>query len=373
MDLSVLDKSPQMTPLLVKLYDSQKLHGLAKDKQPLARAELTSAVCQLLEMELSPRESELIADVMVQLMRQAEIDLRQALAEKLSTLDNVPLRLILQLANDDISVAGSILSKSMILSDLDLIYIIKAKGADYWQSIAKRPQMSDQIINILVDTGEEGTLGTLIKNKNIRLTDYAVDVCANKACENEALAKPLLQRPEITPDIAKRLYQHVGEALKQFINDNHDVEIGSVADLIDDVIEEFVGEEDSEDGLMPTQTMLKDAQRYKEKGLLTFKLMLGTLRRGQFPAFIAQFSKFTGMPAEIVRDVLIQDNGQGLAIACKAYGIAQSDFVSIFLLTNNIRESEKMVDMKGMSKAISYYTRIDEKVARDIIENSKES
>lgn len=373
MDLSILDKSPQMTPLLVKLYDSQRLHGLATDKQPFARVELTSAVCELLEMELSPRESELIADVMVQLMRQAEIDLRQALAQKLSNLDNVPLRLILQLANDDISVAGSILSKSAVLSDLDLIYIIKAKGAEHWQSIAKRPKMSDQMINILVDTGEEGTLQTLIKNTNISLTEYAVDVCANKACENEALAKPLLQRPEITPDIAKRLYQHVGEALKSYISDSHDVEVDSIADLVDDVIEEFTGNDDSTDGLSPTQTMLKDAQRYKDKDLLSFKLMLGTLRRGQFPAFVAQFSKYTGMAPDIVKDILLQENGQGLAIACKAYGVEQSDFVSIFLLTNNIRDANKMVDMKVMNKAISYFTRIEAKVACDIIENSKES
>ena len=44
MDLSFLDKSSNVTPLLVKLYDSQQLHNLAKDEQPIARAELTSAV-----------------------------------------------------------------------------------------------------------------------------------------------------------------------------------------------------------------------------------------------------------------------------------------------------------------------------------------
>lgn len=373
MDLSVLDTSSKMTPLLVKLYDSQKLHGLASDKKPHARAELTNAVCDLLEMELSPREGELIADVMVQLLRQAEIDLRQALAEKLSVLDNVPLRLILQLANDDISVAGSVLTKSLVLSDLDLIYIIKGQGAEHWQSIAKRPQMSDQIINILADTAEAETLKTLISNDNIRLTEYAIDVCANKACEYEPLAKPLLQREEVTPEIAKRLYAHVGEALKEWINSSYDFEIGSsVADLVDDVIEEFSGNEEAEDALMPNAIMLKDAERYKEKGLLTIKLMLGTLRRGQFPAFIAQFAKFSGMKPEIVKDILVQDSGQGLAIACKAHGITQADFVSIFLLSNTIRQTAKMVDMKAMSKAIDYFTRVDQKVARDILENSQE-
>lgn len=376
MDLSFLDESSQMTPLLVKMYDSQRLHGLAQDKKPLARAELSGAVCELLEMELSPQESELLADVMIELMRQAEIDLRQALAEKLSIMENVPLRLTLQMANDDISVAGSILSKSVVLSDLDLIYIIKSKGADHWRAIASRPQMSDQIMNILVDTNEEGTVETLIKNTNIKLTEYALDVTTQLACESERLAKPLLQRPEVTPDIAKRLYHHVGDALKAYIKDEYGDSVGgSIVDLVDDVIVEFsdaAEEEHLTDGEGPGQNALKDADRYKEKGLLTTKLMLGTLRRGQFDAFTAQFSRFTGMSPKTVKDILEQPSGQGLAVACRAFDINKADFVSIFLLTNKLRDADKMADLKVMDKAINYFERIKEDVAKDIIQNSLE-
>lgn len=378
MDLSFLDKSPQMTPLLVKLYDSQKLNTLAKDKQPLARAELTSAVCELLEVNLSPQETELIADVMISIMRQAEIDLRQALAEKLSIMDNVPLRLVLQMANDDISVAGSILSKSVMLSDLDLIYIIKSKGAEYWQSIAKREKMSDQIMNILVDTSEEGTVEALIKNTSIRLTDYAIDVTTNMACESERLAKPLLQREEITPDIAKRLYRNVGAALKEYINENYkDAANDSVVDSVDDVIDELCASADAqetmESGLKPGSAAIKDADRYKEKGLLTTKLMLGTLRRGNYQGFVAQFSRFTSMGIQTVEEILTQSSGQGLAVACRAFDIDKSDFISIFLLSNQIRNEGKMMDLKDMDKAVNYFMRIDPNVAKDIILNSKDN
>jgi hypothetical protein len=112
MDLSFLDKSSDVTPLLVRLYDSHKLYGLAKDKKPLARAELMSIISDLLGMNLSPRESELIADVLIALMRQAEKDLRQALAERLSMLEKVPLRLILQISHDEIEIAAPVLRNS---------------------------------------------------------------------------------------------------------------------------------------------------------------------------------------------------------------------------------------------------------------------
>jgi len=373
MDLNVLDQSSKMTPLLVRLYDSHKLHGLAHDKQPMARAELTSAVTELLEMELNPRESELVADVLIGLMRQAERDLRQALAERLSVVDNVPLRLMLQLANDDVEVAGSVLSKSTVLSDLDLIYIIKGKGAEHWQHIAKRKTMSDQIINILVDTGEKETVTTLVKNKKITLTEYAVDVVADMATKDEVLAKPLLQREEVSAEIAKRLYQHVGQSLKEYIVEAYDLDLGdSVTDMVDDVILEFVEAADESQELEPSNSMLNAAQRYKDKGLLTIKMMLGSLRRGQIQAFIAQFAKYTGMSPQTVTEILTQNSGQGLAVTCRAFEIVKADFMSIFLLTNRIRNNGKMVDLKDMTTAMNYFSRVDTTVAKDIIKNSLE-
>lgn len=368
MDLGILNTSAKMTPLLVRLYDSQKLHALAKDEKPAARAELTSAITELLEMELSPRESELVADVMIEILRQAELDLRKALADRLSIMENVPLRLVLQMANDEITVADSVLSKSAILSDLDLIYIIKGQGAEHWQSIAKRQTMSDQIINILADCGDEGTALNLIDNKNIHLTEYSVDVISDMACEAEALQKPLLQREEVTADIARRLYNHVGEALKSYITEKYEVSV-SVVDLVDEVIHEFsVAAEANE--FKPDAAMLADADRYKEKGLLTIKLILATLRRGQIQAFIAQFARLTGMSPGTVQDILSQHSGQGLAVACRAFDIEKADFISIFLLTNKIREDGSMVDLKDMGKAIDYFARIKPDVAKGIIQNS---
>lgn len=370
MNLEFLDKSSKMTPLLVKLYDSQKLHGLAKDNQPIAKAELTSAVAELFNMELSPREAELVADVLIELMRQAEKDLRQALAERLSIMENVPLRLVLQMANDEIDVAGCVLTKSKILSDLDLIYIIKAKGAEHWQSIAKRPVMSDQIINVLVDTQEEGTVETLLKNKKIKLTEHAIGVATEMACERDTLAKPLLQRDEATKEIAARLYHYVGEGIKAYIKENFEVD-ESVSEKIEEVIIELVDAADSsEDEFMPSEKLLADAERFKQKGLLTMQLMLGTLRRGQIKSFIAQFSKYASLDPDVIISILNQSSGQGLAVLCRAYEVSKADFISIFLLTSRLRQVEKTVNLKDMTKAIEYYSRIKTGMAKDILKNS---
>ncbi|MDB5490479.1 MAG: hypothetical protein JWO78_328, partial [Micavibrio sp.] len=124
-----------MAPILVRLYESQKLYSLASDETPAARAELTGAIAALLEKDLPVGERELVSDLLINLMRQAEKDLREALSERLSTMEHAPLRIVLHMANDEISIARPVLRHSPVLSDLDLMYIIKSKDASYWQEI----------------------------------------------------------------------------------------------------------------------------------------------------------------------------------------------------------------------------------------------
>ena len=370
MDLSFLDKSSRVTPMLVRLYDSHKLYGLAKDKKPLARAELTSAVSELMDMELSDKERDLIADVLVELLRQAEIELRQALSERLSARDDIPLRLALRLANDEILVADPVLRQSPVLGDLDLIYIIKSKGPEYWQAIATRREMSDQVINTLAETRDFDTAVNLAENASITLTEASMLALSDLAQNSDVLARPLLRREEVPADMASRLYHFVGTELKKFIRDNYEVDTETLLESVDEMVLELVDAAEQKSEFEPTGAMQNAAKRFQEKGLLTMKLMLGTLRRGQIQAFVAQFAEFTNLDAETVETILSQSNGQGLAVACKALDIIKDDFVSIFLLTNRVRNKGKMVDIKDMKRAIDYYNRIEKDVAESIMRNS---
>lgn len=369
MDLTFLDKSSSVTPLLVRLYDSHKLYKLAKDKKPFARAELTSAVTALLDMNLSGRESELIADILIALMRQAEKDLRQALAEKLSISDKVPLRLVLQISNDEIDVAAPILRNSPVLGDLDLIYIIKSKTAEHWREIARRKALSDHVMNVLSDTHDLETALNLIENKNIKLASHTLSVLSDIAQGNETISSPLLHRSEITNELAGKLYKFVGMEMKRYILDHYQVKTDLLIEAIDDIVLELADAAESNE-FTPSSALINDAERFKSKGLLTPHLMIQTLKRNQTQAFIAQFSKFTGLSVDTVLSILRQTSGQGLAIACKAFEFEKQDFISLFLLTNRIRNNGKMVDIKDITRAVTYFERTQQNIAKDIIKNS---
>lgn len=365
MDLRLFEKTPQIAPLLVQLYESHKIYRLARDKRPLARAELTGAVSQLLEVQLSAQQKELLSDVLVALVRQAERDLRLALAERLAVMDNVPLRLILQLANDEIEIASPVLRKSPVLTDLDLLYIIKAHGPEYWQAIADRDYLSPLIIDILADSRERSAAVVLSANDRIKLTRHALALLARMAEEHEDVARPLLARPELPEHIARQLYAHVGEDLRRWI-DEHFSPLGHEADrAIGSIIVDFADAQYRE--FMPTEDMMETADRYASLHMLNMQMMMDSLGRGQIAVFIASFSRYTGLTSTRVHDFLKQSCPKGMAIACRAFGVQKSDFSRIYLMTHRMRSSARMVDHASMLQLLSYFDKVRPEVAKRIV------
>ncbi len=376
MDLRLFEKSPHVASLLVRLYDSHRLYGLARDNTPETRLELSGVMANLLEHQLNDRETELVADVLIALVRQAEHDLRQMLAQRLARMDKVPLRLILHLVNDEIEVAEPILEHSPVLSDLDLVYIIKSQGASYWQAIAKRETLSVPVIDMLADTKEPGTALALTKNDRIRLTPYAMDILSNLVTETGDLAKPLLMREEMPPSLARKLYAHVGQDLKNYINAFYGAAPGDIVKAADEIILEFVETEAPArkpqlmqlgTDFMPTDDMLSTARHMNELGQLNLTVMMDTLKRNHVRNFIAMFSAFTGLTARRIHDVLQQPCGQKLAILCRAYSMQKGDFSTIYLLTHRIRSADRLVNHRDLLSALTYFDRIRPESARLVL------
>ena len=368
MDMRLFEKSPQVAPLLVRLYDSHRLYGLAKDNSPLARAELTSAVVDLLQADLGPREKELMADVLISLMRQAEQDLRQAIAERLAVIDGAPLRVVLHIANDDIDVAAPMLRLSRVFSDLDLLYIIKSKGPEYWRTIAARTSLSDGVMNVLADTKEPGTLETLVTNQNLRLTPHALGVIEQSAEKLESLARPLLMRPEVSEDLARKLYQHVGADLKEYIRNYFGVLDDAVVSAVDDVIFELSGPEiPAPREFLPRESAIKAAEALASSGRLTMQHMMETLQRGQMASFIAMFGRYSGLGIERTHEMLSATDGKMLAVTCRALGLTKSDLSRIYMMTQRIRSSDRIVDQADLLRAVAVYDRVQAADARKML------
>ncbi|NCC21649.1 MAG: DUF2336 domain-containing protein [Alphaproteobacteria bacterium] len=360
-----------VTPLLVRLYDTHRLYELAKDRREPARKELALVVLDLFQSDLNQRETELICDVLGSLIRQAERDLKRALAEQLSCNERVPLRLILQLANDEIEVAEAVLMHSPVLNELDLSYIIQARGPDYWRAVARRRDLTGHVVDVLADTREPGTLLCLMGNRDVRITDYAVEVIGNLAVESEEIARALIAREEFCRAIAEKIYRAVGQELQARIVDRFPEVASIVSEAIDEAVSDLTDVQNPEVFCMPSGRDVQTAIAAQRSGFLDVTLMLGTLREGRFPAFVAQFSCFARLDVDTVIEVLRQKRGQGLAVACRALDIEKADYLAMYLLTQRIRKATRIADKRDISRALDYFDRVKKEVAERILRNSR--
>ncbi len=337
--------------------DSRQLLQLAQDTTPQGRYVLANAVSGFFENdELNEMEHRLVVEIMMQLIRQAELDLREALAERLAVLSNVPPEVVIFLANDEISVARPILRQSTVLNDVDLVCIISSKSAEYWRSIAQRQQISPVVVGRLIDTGDAGTAVNIVENPNVMLPKNSMKRLVKTAVTYEKLQESLLRRPEVDSDLAADLYGCVSQKLRYEISQRFKIPAESIELALDNLVEELCRE--SRGSVHVTHAMTALAQRYQERGELSPNQMIKTLRRGQISFFIALLGVKLELPPDAALHIVRKEGGKPFAIACRSIGMMKTEFASIYLLSRPARTEDKVVDQLEMAQALKYFDTV---------------
>jgi uncharacterized protein (DUF2336 family) len=338
----------------VNILDPKQLLQFAQDTSGEGRSRLATAVSQFFhEHQLNEVEQDLARDILMSLIRQAETDLRQALAERLAAQDNIPVEIVIFLANDEISVSQSVLMHSPVLKDIDLLHVIGSRGQDHWRAIAQRPAISPMVTDRLVDTHDVGTVLNLVDNQRTRLQKGAMKKITRMAMMSETLQAPLLRRPEVDADTAIELYMVVGAALRKEITERFPVGPQDIDRSFELLIQEMTNEARGSSQAQPEMTAI--AKRFHERGEISADLMVKTLRRGQMAFFIALFAQRAEFEPEIVVRMVQKDGGKPFIVACRAIGMMKSEFASIFLLSRGIRTGDKIVDQRELAMALKYY------------------
>lgn len=346
-------------------YSKQEILDLAKSKKTAARNELIHVVTDLIEEPLSSKERDLAADIIISLISQAMTDIRESVSSKLAYRDDVPEKLVLHLAHDEIEVAQHILLNSPLLSDEHLSDIIRHYPRNYCDCIARRRELSASIIDQIVDLRKKETSIKLAQNNDVLLTDYAYKVLGEMILAERDMAEPVLTRRDVPLDLAQKVYSHVGKTMQNYIRQKFSDNMG--ADLIGEVTEEIAKSIDGQ--FKPNDQMRQEVAQKKRDGGLTLKNTIDTLRRGQIPSFIAMFSEYMGLSEQIIENILREDNGRSLAVICRYEGIGRADFVAIFLMMNKIRSYEDIVPQNQLQKAMRYYDKITDKIAQHLMQH----
>jgi uncharacterized protein (DUF2336 family) len=267
--------------------DFNELIGLARDKSVEGRTRLVQIVGDLFfdtDTILRDAERSIMSDILRQLIHDVEMKVRQVLAVRVASESNAPRDLISVLANDQIEVAHAILTQSTVLQDIELVEIVEHRTFRHQLAIAMRNTVSETVSDALIGTGNVDVIKTLLENDNADISGKAMEYLVEQSEKIDNIQVPLINRNDLGPDLAKRMYWWVSAALRKHIVEHYRIDEVELDDKIQDTIHDILGG-GGEINNTPLRKSQELAEKLQDAEAITPQLLIQTLRQGEVVLF----------------------------------------------------------------------------------------
>jgi len=202
---------------------------LARDRSQEVRAGLADKVQRLLPEMPQGQQDAARARVMQTLevlAKDTVVQIRAVVAQTLKDVPDAPPDLVRQLARDaELSVASPILQFSPLLTDEDLLDIIRGDHAEgALSAVARRSNVAESISDALVESDDSAAVASLLANKSAQIREETLDLIVDRAPTRAEWHGPLVDRPSLTPKAALKIAAFVAEALSQRLQARPDLD-----------------------------------------------------------------------------------------------------------------------------------------------------
>lgn len=264
---------------------------------------------------------------------------RLSLAEALADSAKAPRAIVLSLAEDQPEIAYVVISRSPVLSDMDLVDIA-AKGTHETRAvIAARPVISRPLAAAIAEIGEEDEVLILLENEQASFSCRTLKRLSERLGHLWSVRNHLLDRCDLPADARHTLIEKVGATLAGFglvqaaIGERRVERI--TREACDNAAVGMVGSADASQ--MPA---LVDHLRVT--GRLTPAFLLQALCAGKIDFFAAVIVDLSGVAEKRVRSILTQGRVHAIRALFESAGLGR-DVSALF--------AEAMMIWRGQSRA----------------------
>ncbi|MFB3054890.1 MAG: DUF2336 domain-containing protein [Alphaproteobacteria bacterium] len=305
---------------------------LARDGDEVVRCELARKIARLAP-HLSANAREQIWAVTVEALEILAQDqlarVRQALAESLKDVAEVPNHIIQRLARDvEQAVCAPVLEFSPLLTDDDLLEIIESSGVSGAVSaISRRADVSGAVSDALAHTLDEDAVAQLLANPSAQIREETLDWIVECSREVGTWQMPLARRPKLPRRAVRRLAEFVANAVLAMLHRRDDLD-ADTADLIDKAVRERMADQpppldDADQGgadaTSGPQTAVEIVQRLHASGKLDDERLDMELLSGNRAFITHALSLMAGIPPALVTRIADARSAKAItALAWKA-------------------------------------------------------
>ena len=281
---------------------------------------------------ISPQERHMAADLLIEMLHEADLTTRIRCSERISQLKDAPPVLLRFLSSDVIEVARPLLQVSLSLNDSDLIYCAKAPSAtiEHRLLIAKRKEVNEVVTDVLVSFNEIEVCKTLLNNKNSRFANNAIDAITAISKNINELVELLLLRPELRPSHGLTIFWWANAKDRRRIFQRFAVERITLLETAQDLYARAAEDNWQDAVVRKSLQFIERRQRNRaaiEKSPFeSLEQAIESLENGYSVDTIKEISFLAGIKPTCGAQIFSDQGGEAIAILCKATGLKRRHF-----------------------------------------------
>jgi uncharacterized protein (DUF2336 family) len=303
----------------------------------------------------------LFDDVLCRLVVEIETKARAEMALTLAPVANAPSALMRQLANDDdIAVAGPVLTQSTRLQETELVELAKTKGQAHLVAIAGREGIGEAVTDVLVRRGDTEVVRNMADNRSARMSEGGFSALVKRAEGDSELAEKVGHRSDIPAHLFRDLLVRATAVVQQRLLAAAKPETrNEIQRVLEKVSKEFDKSAPARDYAAAQHEVLE----LHQVGNLNEGVLAEFARDKKFEQTVAGLSLLCGVPIETADRLMAGDRPDPILILCKAAGYSWTTARAIIMA----RPSAKGTSNQSLDAAFGNFEKLSPSTAQRVV------
>ncbi len=279
----------------------------------------------------SESETKLANEIFRLLLKDTEAKVRLLIADALKSNIHAPHDVIWALANDRRDIAVPVLEFSHVLTEDDLIAIVRAtREHPKLKAIARRESISKQLSHALIEKRDHEITRDLLANKGAVISDTSMDIILEEFASENSVLEELVLRGGLPYEFAERLFSMVSDTLKKQMTRKYrmgrHVAEDVTAQARETAVLQFISPWMSQHDI---NQLVEEMHRGKR---LTDSVIIRSLCIGDLRFFETAIAKRVGIPVSNARILLIDSGVLGFKALYESSGLSPMFYEPIHVM-----------------------------------------
>jgi uncharacterized protein (DUF2336 family) len=260
----------------------------------------------------------------IELRAIADISTRIALAEmssQLAPIAQAPPSVVRRLAsNDEIAIAGPVLTESARLSAEDLVEIAKTKGEQHLLAISGRWWLKEIVTDVLLARRYPTVSRRIINNPGARVSAAGFAIVLTQAEADPELAVETGVRVDLPSELRQELLLNATEAVRSRLLTR------APPHLFEEIRSAIAAVSAGVNREMAEVRDFTAAKRFvaslSDKGELNEPTLFGFAKQRQYEETVAALAELSRSTIEVIRPLMQSLRDDGVLVPCKAAGLS---------------------------------------------------